>query len=298
MSDTEHRSPSPSPARIDAATTGYYNPSQGLTDRDVTVEVDTSQLNTVNPGGQSAASLLSAGPKTWERFDDDNDGRGGASASQKQTENKSPADHGSASRPQNGGAASAAKIAPPPKISKTLVPSKPAQSSVPSETPAAPQETVSSVPATSVTSTATSQPVRYDVNRDQAVVVMNGGAGAGAVIMTRNIPERWRDLPERPLRATRMKMLKIFSVVAIFLFFPSGIPAAYFAWRTQREFDEGIIQGNIDRAQKLARRTEHLIILSAVLAVITAVLIFALVERAMRGPIENPKYLAPDSVQG
>ena len=86
--------------------------------------------------------------------------------------------------------------------------------------------------------------------------------------------------------------------MAAVLFFPSGIPAAYYAWRTKREFDEGILRGNIDRAQKFARRTERLLILSAILVVLTAVLVFALVEREAYGYSADRNYVAHPSAHG
>ena len=88
------------------------------------------------------------------------------------------------------------------------------------------------------------------------------------------------------------------SVVSAVLFFPTGIPAVYFAWRTRKEFDEGILRGNIDRAQKFARRTERLIILSAILVVLTAVLAFAMVEREAHDYKVDHSYVAHASVNG
>ncbi|XP_025107372.1 uncharacterized protein LOC112572066, partial [Pomacea canaliculata] len=147
----------------------------------------------------------------------------------------------------------------------------------------------------------TSHPVYFDCRSGEAVVVPGDIAGVDSsgtyVIATRKIPERWRDM-ERPLRAREMKLLKIFSIVAVFLFFPTGVAAVIFAWRTRREFDEGLKRGNIDGALKVARRTKALIILSGVLAITTGVLVYSLVERAAQGYKVDTGYLAHSSAGG
>ncbi|XP_035828688.1 uncharacterized protein LOC101861771 [Aplysia californica] len=97
-------------------------------------------------------------------------------------------------------------------------------------------------------------------------------------IDTQGIPQRWSEL-QRPLRQRRIKYLKIFSIISCIFFFPSGIPAIYYAFRTEREFNEGIMRGNIDRAQKFAKRSESLIILSLVMSVVVAALVVAIIER-------------------
>lgn len=94
------------------------------------------------------------------------------------------------------------------------------------------------------------------------------------------------------------QLLKIFSIVAVFLFFPTGVAAVIFAWRTRREFDEGLKRGNIDGALKVARRTKALIILSGVLAITTGVLVYSLVERAAQGYKVDTGYLAHWSAGG
>ena len=77
--------------------------------------------------------------------------------------------------------------------------------------------------------------------------------------------------------------MKILSIVAIIFFFPTGVPAAYFAWRTKTEFDEGILRGNIDRALKFAKRTERLLILTVISVVLVVVLTLAIIERNKHG---------------
>ncbi|XP_063398510.1 uncharacterized protein LOC134683253 isoform X2 [Mytilus trossulus] len=84
---------------------------------------------------------------------------------------------------------------------------------------------------------------------------------------------------QKPLRKERILRLKILSIIAIIIYFPLGIPAAYFAFNIKKEFDAGIVRGNIDKAQKYAGRSEKLVIFAIIFAVLTAVLVFALVDR-------------------
>jgi hypothetical protein len=81
------------------------------------------------------------------------------------------------------------------------------------------------------------------------------------------------------LTQNRIKVLKILSIVALVLFFPLGIPAVLFAFRLQKTLNEGIMQGNIDKAISLAKRVERLIIFAILFALLTGILVFALVER-------------------
>lgn len=98
-------------------------------------------------------------------------------------------------------------------------------------------------------------------------------------------PHRHR--AERPLRLRQIKLLKAFSIVAVFIFFPLGIPAMYFAFKTEKAFNEGIMQGSIDKARKLAKRSERLIIFSVMAALLVAVAVFAIVERHLMAEDEE-----------
>ena len=110
-----------------------------------------------------------------------------------------------------------------------------------------------------------------------------------------NVPERWRDIERsRPLRKKHIRFLKVFSVITIILFFPLGIPAAYFAFNLQKEFDKGIMQGNIDRAQSYRKKAERLIIFAVLFAILLAVLIFAVVERSL---MSNEELAESDSMR-
>lgn len=105
------------------------------------------------------------------------------------------------------------------------------------------------------------------------------------VIQTANLgnePLRWRDMErQRPLRQRHIMLLKIFGIIACFFFLPTGIPAVYYAYKTEKEFEEGIIRGNIDEAQRCSRKSERFIIFSGLLAILTAVIVFAVVERSL-----------------
>ncbi|OWF55810.1 uncharacterized protein LOC110455455 [Mizuhopecten yessoensis] len=114
---------------------------------------------------------------------------------------------------------------------------------------------------------------------------VNGGHGKDhRVIQTASLQEaqRWRDLErQRPLRQRHILLLKVFGIIACVFFFPTGIPAVYYAFKTEKEFDEGIMRGNIDEAQRCARKSERFIIFSGLLAILTAVIVFAVVERSL-----------------
>ena len=135
--------------------------------------------------------------------------------------------------------------------------------------------------------------VQYDSSEGKvnvmpsAVVTRTDGS---QYIDTQGIPQRWSEL-ERPLRQKKMKYLKIFSIIACVFFFPSGIPAVYYAFRTEKEFNEGIMRGNIDRAQKFAKRSERFTILSFVMSVVMAAFIVAVIERPYWDGYEHQGHL-------
>lgn len=150
-------------------------------------------------------------------------------------------------------------------------------------------ENPNSTPATTSVPMMTSLPVLYTTETGGAKVVKEQiiiGNSKGNVIQTQrtcrqNIPERWRDIErQKPLTQKRIKVLKILSIVALILFFPLGIPAVLFAFRLQKTLNEGIMQGNIDKAISLAKRVERLIIFAGLFALLTGILVFAVVERS------------------
>lgn len=115
---------------------------------------------------------------------------------------------------------------------------------------------------------------KINVMQDAVVVRPDGSQ----YIDTQGIPHRWLE-HEQPLRQRRIRLLKIFSILACILFFPTGIFAIYFAFRADKEFQEGIAIGNIDRAQKFAKRSEKFIIICFVMAVVVAALIVTIIQR-------------------
>lgn len=92
---------------------------------------------------------------------------------------------------------------------------------------------------------------------------------------------------ERPLTQKKIRLLKAFSTVATVLFFPLGIPALYYAFKCEKEFDAGILRGNIDLAQKMAKRSERLIIFSVMATLLVVVAVFAIIERKLVGDDED-----------
>lgn len=181
--------------------------------------------------------------------------------------------NGHAPNAENG-TTSAIRLPPPPSKKDIL-----AQKTNSAQQPTEPSTTPNQAPTSGY-----SLPVVYDnrsgnnvVIQERVVVPQSDGTRE---IQTRAIPERWRDL-DRPLRQKQLKFLKVFGTIAIFFFFPTGIPACYYAFKAKTEFDEGIMRGNIDRAAKYAKRAERLIIMSGILALVFGILVFAMIERSM-----------------
>ena len=167
---------------------------------------------------------------------------------------------------------------------------KPKRAAEPSVGHSAPQQQQSTNDASNIPNSHTSGSGNREANSTNVQVQYNSAQGNVNVMQTREdgsryidthgIPQRWSELEhQRPLRKRRMQLLKVFSVISCFFFFPSGIAAAYYAFRTETEFNEGIIRGNIDRAQKFAKRSERFIILSFVMSIVMAALVLAVIER-------------------
>lgn len=117
-----------------------------------------------------------------------------------------------------------------------------------------------------------------DITLHEQVVTTR--ADGSKVIITRDMEAMTE---ERPLKERDLKFIKIFSIISIILFFPTGLPAFYYAMATERAFREGIRQGNLDLARKKARKAERLIILSIIGALFAACLGFALAEYSLSG---------------
>ena len=103
------------------------------------------------------------------------------------------------------------------------------------------------------------------------------------------------DTNEIPLRRRKIRLLQAFSFIAVLLFFPLGVPAVCCAHKIERELNHGIMQGNIDKATKLIKWTEKLIILSFIAAFIVVIGIFVTIERQLVG--DDNAYLANKRAQ-
>lgn len=109
-------------------------------------------------------------------------------------------------------------------------------------------------------------------------------------IDTQGISETWSK-SEEPLPQRKIKMLKMLSILACIAFFPFGLPAVYFAFRTETEFNAGIMRGNIDKAQKFAKRSWGLIVISFIMSLVVVALIVTAIVRSYnentipRGPV-------------
>lgn len=102
--------------------------------------------------------------------------------------------------------------------------------------------------------------------------------GDGSTILV--TPDREsRSVPGRPLTETKVKILKIVSIISVFLFPPTGIAAVVYAILTQREFMASKYSGDNKIARKNAKYCEILNIVSLVCGLLMYTLIFALIGR-------------------
>jgi hypothetical protein len=101
--------------------------------------------------------------------------------------------------------------------------------------------------------------------------------------------QTWRET-EKVVKEKDLKILKVFAIISIILFFPTGIPAFYYARLTHTEFHLGFIRGELDTARKMAKRCEKLIILSVMAAFLIAVLTFVIIENKMNQDGESNKF--------
>ncbi|XP_041347507.1 uncharacterized protein LOC121367418 [Gigantopelta aegis] len=83
----------------------------------------------------------------------------------------------------------------------------------------------------------------------------------------------------RPLHAQKITYLIIFSFIAIVLFFPTGIPACYYAFKTKKTFYDRDLKDNFELAIKYSILTERLVICSVLLAVIVGAVSLAMWEK-------------------
>lgn len=134
----------------------------------------------------------------------------------------------------------------------------------------------------------TSHPVYYNrygqsvVNEENIVIQQPDGT---RVIETERCrPEKPYRPGDKPLTKKHIRLIRAFSIVALIVFFPTGIPAVYYAFKVEKEFNAGILLGNIDKARSFSKKAERLIIFSALLAIMTVVIVFSIVERVSMSP--------------
>ncbi|CAI9737366.1 XP_014783371.1PREDICTED: uncharacterized protein LOC106878613 isoform X1 [Octopus vulgaris] len=89
---------------------------------------------------------------------------------------------------------------------------------------------------------------------------------------------------EKPLKKKSIKYMKAVSIVAILIFFPTGVAAFHYASKAEHAFDIGIERGNIDEARKFAKKSEKFIIFSFFMAFIIAIIVLAIYERIHLSP--------------
>ena len=88
---------------------------------------------------------------------------------------------------------------------------------------------------------------------------------------------------ERPLRAKDIRFVTIFSVVALIVFFPLGLPALLLSLQAIRDFQQTMEVEDLERIKKKVKIAERLILLSIVVGVLGYVLIYAVVQRQKYG---------------
>ena len=108
-----------------------------------------------------------------------------------------------------------------------------------------------------------------------AVVIMNPIDGSCRIVS----PDSEDNSSLRPIKERDMRFLKIFSVVAILFFFPSGIPALVYALKASKGFYEGNATGDLSATRKYMKFSERLIICSIVSGLLVFVLLFAILEK-------------------
>ena len=99
----------------------------------------------------------------------------------------------------------------------------------------------------------------------------------GSVLIVTPTAEPWEQ--DRHIRPRDLKLLFIFSVISIILFFPVGIPAMFYAKKTSRAFSHGLEIGDLENAKIYSKICERLITVSIVCGLLSLVLILSLVEK-------------------
>ena len=132
-----------------------------------------------------------------------------------------------------------------------------------------------------VATSITTAPVYYHTKSgprltEESVVISANGQ---SVVVT---PDENSNQRRKPLTQKDIRFLKIFSILAIALFFPTGIVAMVFAFKVEKKYHNGIDRGDMEPARKMCKYCERLILLSLVLGLLSYVFVFAIVENNYR----------------
>ena len=73
--------------------------------------------------------------------------------------------------------------------------------------------------------------------------------------------------------------MKILSIFAVLLFPPTGIAAAVYAWRADKEVKKGPQRGDTKLAKRQAKICQRLLIFSLILGLVMYVIIIAVIEK-------------------
>lgn len=92
--------------------------------------------------------------------------------------------------------------------------------------------------------------------------------------------EEWEEVViDCPLYSYHIIILKFFGILSCFLFFPTGIPAAYYAFKTGTEYNKGIEIDDLFEAKKYSIRTGRLIIFSGFFSIFAVLIIMGSVNK-------------------
>ena len=100
-------------------------------------------------------------------------------------------------------------------------------------------------------------------------------------IVTGDLPSIQNLGHRHALKPKDICLLLVFSVVSIFLFFPTGIVALYYALKTERMFTHEQLnsaRNGLAEVVKMCRRAERFIVLSFVLGLFIVLLVFIIIE--------------------
>ena len=101
------------------------------------------------------------------------------------------------------------------------------------------------------------------------------------VIVTGDLPSVESVGRRHALKSKDIRLLIVFAVISVVVFFPTGIAAVYYARKTKLMFTEDRLnsaQNGLKEVVKMCRRAERFIVLSFVAAVFVIILVFVILE--------------------